>query len=53
MAPALAALKAMGGSASDEELLAKVVELEDISEETASQMHSDQRQTNLAWFPRV
>ncbi|WP_043540240.1 restriction endonuclease [Salinarimonas rosea] len=53
MWPTLIALKQMGGSASNEELLGKVVEIEAISEETASQLHSDQRQTklnyNLAW----
>lgn len=51
--PVLKALKAMGGSASNEELFTKVVELEAISEETASIAHSDHRQSklsyNLAW----
>lgn len=51
--PVLKALKAMGGSASNEELFTKVVELEAISEETASIAHSDNRQSklsyNMAW----
>lgn len=51
--PTLAALKAMGGSASNEELLAKVIELERISDPVASFIHTDNRQTklgyNLAW----
>lgn len=53
MWPALKALKAMGGSASNDELLAKVIELENISSEVASFIHTDNRQTklgyNLAW----
>src|SRR4051812_24914921 len=51
--PTLKALKAMGGSASNEELLAKVIELERIPEPVASFLHTDNRQTklgyNLAW----
>ena len=51
--PTLRALKAMGGSASNEELLAKVIELEQISDPVASFVHTDNRQTkvgyNLAW----
>ena len=51
--PTLKALKAMGGSASNDELLAKVIELEAISEPVASFIHTDNRQTklgyNLAW----
>ncbi len=53
MWPVLKALKAMGGSASNEELLAKVIELEHIPEDIASFLHVDHRQTklgyNLAW----
>lgn len=53
MWPVLKALKAMGGSASNEELLAKVIELEQIPEDVASFLHVDHRQTklgyNLAW----
>lgn len=53
MWPTLKALKAMGGSASNEELLAKVIELEHIPEDVASFIHTDNRQTklgyNLAW----
>jgi restriction system protein len=51
--PTLQALKAMGGSASNDELLAKVIELQGIPEHVASILHSDNRQTklgyNLAW----
>jgi restriction system protein len=51
--PTLKALKAMGGSASNDELLAKVIELEGIPEQVASVIHTDNRQTklgyNLAW----
>ena len=51
--PTLKALKAMGGSASNEELLAKVIELEQMPEAVASFIHSDNRSTkvgyNLAW----
>lgn len=53
MWPALRALKAMGGSASNEELLAKVIELEIFSPEVQAILHSDNRQTklnyNIAW----
>ena len=53
MWPALKALKAMGGSASNEELLAKIIELEKISEGIQTYLHTDHRQTklgyNLAW----
>lgn len=45
--PCLKALKAAGGSASNDELLAKVIELEHISEDVASAMHSNSRQTKL------
>lgn len=51
--PALIALKVMGGSASNDELLAKVIEVTGVSDEIASVVHSDHRQTklsyNLAW----
>ena len=51
--PTLQALKAMGGSASNDELLAKVIELEHIPEPVAAFIHTDNRQTklgyNLAW----
>jgi restriction system protein len=53
MWPTLNALKAMGGSASNEELLAKIIELEHVPEDVASFIHLDNRQTklgyNLAW----
>jgi restriction system protein len=53
MWPALKALKAMGGSASNEELLAKIIELEKIPENIQTYLHTDHRQTklgyNLAW----
>ena len=51
--PTLKALKAMGGSASNEELLAKVIEIEQLPDPIASFIHTDNRQTkvgyNLAW----
>jgi restriction system protein len=51
--PTLDALKAMGGSGSNDELLTKVIELEKIPEAIAAFIHSDNRQTkigyNLAW----
>lgn len=47
--PTLLALKAMGGSASNEELLGKLIEIEDISEDVASFIHTDNRQTKLAY----
>lgn len=53
MWPLLKTLKAMGGSASNEELLAKVIELEGYSPEVQSFQHIDNRQSklnyNLAW----
>ena len=53
MWPTLQALKAMGGSATNEELLAKVIELEAYPPEVQAFQHSDSRQTklnyNLAW----
>jgi restriction system protein len=53
MWPALKALKSMGGSASNEELLAKIIELEKIPETIQTYLHTDHRQTklgyNLAW----
>ena len=53
MIPALKALKAMGGSASNQELLDKVIELEMFSENVQNFIHTDNRQTklnyNLAW----
>ena len=53
MIPALKALKAMGGSASNQELLDKIIELEGFSEEVQNFLHTDHRQTklnyNLAW----
>jgi restriction system protein len=53
MAPALRTLKAMGGSATNEELLNKIIELEQISPEVQVVQHVDHRQTklnyNLAW----
>lgn len=51
--PTLRALKAMGGSARNEELLTKIIELENYPPEVQSLQHSDHRQTklnyNLAW----
>src|SRR5437660_174146 len=53
MWPTIKALKAMGGSASNEELLAKIIEVERIPEPVQSFIHTDNRQTklgyNLAW----
>jgi restriction system protein len=53
MPPTLRALRGLGGSATNEELLQKVIELEAIPDEVASVKHSDERQTklnyNLAW----
>ncbi len=53
MWPALQALKAMGGSATNEELLAEVIQLQAYSPEVQAIQHTDNRQTklnyNLAW----
>jgi restriction system protein len=53
MWPAIRALKAMGGSATNEELLAKVIELENFSPDVQAVVHVDGRQSkvnyNLAW----
>ena len=53
MAPALRALKAMGGSATNEEMLTKIIELERIAPDVQAVQHTDHRQTrlsyNLAW----
>ena len=51
--PTIKALKVMGGSGSNEELLAKIIELERIPENVQTFAHTDNRQTklgyNLAW----
>src|SRR5258707_11440366 len=53
MWPTLHALKALGGSGTNEELLAKVIEVANIPPEVQAVQHTDQRQTklnyNLAW----
>jgi len=49
MWPAIRALRAMGGSASNDELLAKVIEIENIPEHVQSFIHTDNRQTKLAY----
>lgn len=53
MWPTLRALKVMGGSATNEELLAKIIELEALPPQVQSVPHSDNRRTkleyNLAW----
>jgi restriction system protein len=53
MWPTLQALKAMGRSATNEELLAEVIQLQAYSPEVQASQHSDNRQTklnyNLAW----
>ncbi len=47
--PAMQALKALGGSSSIEELLTKVVEIENIPEEVQAVPHKDGRQSRLAY----
>lgn len=51
--PTIVALKSLGGSASNEELLEKVIEIESLPDDVTSTIHSDNRQTklnyNLAW----
>lgn len=51
--PTLKALRTLGGSASNEELLQTVIEMEGVPDSVASVKHSDERQTklnyNLAW----
>src|ERR1700745_1077131 len=53
MWPTLEALKAMGGSGTNEELLAKVIEVGKIPPDVQAVQHTDHRQTklnyNLAW----
>jgi restriction system protein len=53
MWPTLRALKAMGGSATNEELLNKIIELENVPPEVQAIQHTDHRQSklnyNLAW----
>ena len=53
MWPALKALKAMGGSGTNEELLSKIIELERVPLEIQAVEHTDHRQSrlnyNLAW----
>jgi restriction system protein len=53
MWPALQALKEIGGSATNEELLNKIIERERIPAEVQNVQHTDHRQTrlnyNLAW----
>lgn len=53
MWPTLKALKAMGGSASNEELLGKIIEIEKLPDAVQTFIHTDNRQTklncNLAW----
>jgi restriction system protein len=53
MWPALKALKAMGGSGTNEELLNKIIELERVPPEIQAVEHTDHRQSrlgyNLAW----
>ncbi|SDE08655.1 restriction endonuclease [Rhodospira trueperi] len=51
--PTLVAVKEIGGSASNEEILARVIDVAGISDDVASVMHTDGRRTkvgyNLAW----
>ncbi len=53
MWPTLRALQAMGGSGTNEELLAKIIELEQVPPDVQAVQHTDHRQTklnyNLAW----
>jgi restriction system protein len=53
MWPTLEALKAMGGSGTNEELLTKVIEVANIPPDVQAVQHTDHRQTklnyNLAW----
>src|SRR5947207_5701016 len=53
MWPTIEALKAMGGSGTNEELLAKVIEVANIPPDVQAIQHTDHRQTkinyNLAW----
>jgi restriction system protein len=53
MRPTLEALKVMGGSGSNEELLAKIIEVANIPPKVQAVQHTDHRQTklnyNLAW----
>src|ERR1700730_9069168 len=53
MWPTLQALKAMGGSGTNEELLSKVIEVANIPPDVQAVPHTDHRQTklnyNLAW----
>ena len=47
--PTLQALRDLGGSAANDELLTKVIEVTGVSDEVASAMHTDHRQTKLAY----
>lgn len=53
MGPVLRALSALGGSGSNEELLNKIIDLENYPDSVVSLIHSDNRQTklnyNIAW----
>jgi len=53
MWPTLRALKAMGGSGTNEELLNKIIELDKVPPEIQAVQHTDRRQSrlnyNLAW----
>ena len=53
MWPTITALKSLGGSATNEELLAKVVSIMNLSPEVQAVQHTDGRQSrvnyNLAW----
>lgn len=47
--PTIQALRDLGGSAANDELLTKVIEVTGVSDEVASAMHNDHRQTKLAY----
>ena len=57
MWPTLGALKGMGGSGTNEEVLAKVIELEQIPSDVQAIQHTDHRQSrlnyNLAWAKTI
>jgi len=48
MWPALKAVKALGGSATNDELLDKVIELEDISPAVQNVMHTEHQTKSLS-----
>jgi len=49
MWPVIEALKSTGGSASNDELLSAIIEIEDIPDDVASVVHTDGRQSKLSY----